>query len=504
MFQNIFSSPRRISMGLSVLRFLKMVLGLVVLYLSILYFGTSMERDAWVIAIGTYSVIIQSVYSPINDTFRTRFIYLKSSLGEKSVIESVNSLISIFWISFLVIGVCIFICRHPLTRIIAPGFNDTGSLFLISLMLWLLPYFVFQQMVNITQALLNTYESYFYPDIISLLASIINILFIVLFAQSIGIYALVIATSINYGLLILVLCCLLHRKVPDFSIFPHLGLKKAVPFLTFSLPVYLAMFTVQMYAMVERATCSKFGEGAVSLYDYAHQIMNLPNVVFSSIVPIVLTPLLSKYHIDGMGQAFSSEYRKFMRMLLVFTIIVGEVMIVNRCDISILFFNKNNVDFENLEIALGITIFFVIVNLICGQALIAQSRIKQYVTGIVLGNVLSILACLSLNSLFPLYAIAICYIIGQIVSMVILLHFLQIEEKGKSLSDIGFLLLIFIGTCCLALFASSQVHQEGGKMAAIINILTFSTCEILLIGGLYFTFFKEERKTLLNFIHSKH
>jgi peptidoglycan biosynthesis protein MviN/MurJ (putative lipid II flippase) len=371
-------------------------------------------------------------------------------------------------------------------------------------MLWLLPYFVFQQMVNITQALLNTYESYFYPDIISLLASIINILFIVLFAQSIGIYALVIATSINYGLLILVLCCLLHRKVPDFSIFPHLGLKKAVPFLTFSLPVYLAMFTVQMYAMVERATCSKFGEGAVSLYDYAHQIMNLPNVVFSSIVPIVLTPLLSKYHIDGMGQAFSSEYRKFMRMLLVFTIIVGEVMIVNRCDISILFFNKNNVDFENLEIALGITIFFVIVNLICGQALIAQSRIKQYVTGIVLGNVLSILACLSLNSLFPLYAIAICYIIGQIVSMVILLHFLQIEEKGKSLSDIGFLLLIFIGTCCLALFVSSQVHQEGGKMAAIINILTFSTCEILLIGGLYFTFFKEERKTLLNFIHSKH
>lgn len=503
MFQNIFSSPRRISIGLGVLRFLKMMLGIVVLYLSILYFGTSMQRDAWVIAIGAYGILLQSIYSPVNDTFRTRFIYLRQEKGEADVIQAVNSLVSVFWGSFVILFLLIFLLQKPIVTILAPGFSESALLFLAVLILWLFPYFVFQQMVNITQALLNTYESYFYPDLISLLASIINIIFIILFSNSIGIYSLVIATTINFGLLLIVLCSLLHSKVPSFSLFPHSNFKKSLPFFTFSLPVYLSMFSIQMYALVEKAACSKLGEGSVSLYDYAKQIMNLPYIVFSSIVPIVLTPLLSKYCVEKKNQEYSDDFRKFLRMIFAFTIIISNMMIVNRKDISFLFFNRFDADFELVEIILGIAIIFLIINLMCTQALIAENRIARYVIGITIGNIVSIVACLLLEGNVSLYHIALCNISGQVISASILICFLELKDKEKMLTDIYLLIIIFIGTCCFSLLFHRFINFENGKFGALLNITLSSLVEVSLIGILYFSFFKDERVLLQRLIHHK-
>ena len=134
---NLLSTPRRISIALGFSRFLKMLLGLVVLYLSIKYFGTTFERDSWVLSIGLWGLMICFLYSPINDTFRTKFIFLRDQNGEESAMKSVNSLMNLFNLSYLLVAFLIFIFSDGIISLLAPGFDDGMRDFLSIMILFL-------------------------------------------------------------------------------------------------------------------------------------------------------------------------------------------------------------------------------------------------------------------------------------------------------------------------------------------------------------------------------
>ncbi|HOI27011.1 MAG TPA: lipid II flippase MurJ [Paludibacteraceae bacterium] len=499
---NFLSSPRRISFALSILRFAKMFLGVVVLFLSVKYFGTSYERDSWVIAIAFWGMVVQTIYTPLNDTFRTRFIFLKSKLGEVDAIKTVNSLLSFFWITFLFIGIFLFIARSGISELISPGFKIEEQNFLITMILFLIPYFIFQQLTNVLIALLNTYDSYFYPELISLTASIINILAIVVLSSSIGIYSLVLATTINGLIMVATLSVLLKKKMPKFSLITFHGISKAKLFISFSLPIYLATFSSQAYQMVEKALCTNFGTGSVSLFDYARQIMNLPWIVFSSIIPIVLTPILSKCFINDDEKTFSKELRQFTRMLMFFSIIISVIMIVNCEQLSYIFFKKADFEFMKILTFLGITINFIILGLICGQSLIAENRIKQYVLGVVSGNLISILLCFTLANLFPLFSISIFYLIGQILTTILLVNSLQVFDKKSFILDIVYLTFIFVGVICIIytiehLFLA-QILPTDNIFYSITDIIICGLLSILLILSAIFLFNMEEKNSIIN------
>lgn len=501
---NFFSSPRRISMALSILRFTKMFLGVIVLLLSVKYFGTSYERDSWVISIAFFGMIIQGAYAPINDTFRTRFIYLKSKLGEADAIKSTNSLLSFFWITFFVISIVLFLMKDNIIETITPGFGSNEQRFLTIMIFSLIPYFIFQQLTNILTALLNTYESYFYPELISLTASLINILAIILLSSSLGIYSLVLATSINGFILTTALTILLKKKSLGFSLFSFHDISKAKQFISFSLPIYLAAFSTQIYQMTEKATCTKFGTGSVSLFDYARQIMNLPWVVFSAIIPLVLTPLLSKCFIDKDEKTFSIELRRFTRMLMFFSILIAVIMIANNEQFSFLFFNERDQEFENILVFLGITINFIILGLICGQSLIAENRIKHYVIGVVAGNLISMILCFTFGDSFPLFSVSIFYLIGQVLTTILLIIFLKIFDKRSFILDVYHLFLTFIGITCIThithYFLLSPLIPKNSVISSVSDIILCSILSILLILSAVFLFNMEEKNIILRFI----
>ena len=127
---NFLSTPRRISLALGVSRFLKMLLGLVVLYLSVKYFGTTFHRDSWVLSISFWGIIICFLYTPINDIFRTKFIYLREQEGEVNAMKSVNSLMFFFNLSYIFVALIVFICIGPIVSFLAPGFDDEMKDFL--------------------------------------------------------------------------------------------------------------------------------------------------------------------------------------------------------------------------------------------------------------------------------------------------------------------------------------------------------------------------------------
>lgn len=503
---NLFSTPRMISLALAFFRFVKMFLGLVVLYLSVKYFGTSFERDTWVLSIALYGVIVCFLYNPINETFRTKYIFLKEENGEEHAMKSVNSLMNFFNITYLIIALLLFVAVGPITGVMAPGF-DMPQREALSLMIFsLIPYFIFQQQGNILVALLNTYDSYFYPELVSLLASLINILSIIFLSDKIGIYALVVATTLNGLILVSVLSHMLRKRVASFRLFSLENLKLSKSFVIFSLPMYLSAFFVQMYLFVEKSMCTHFGEGAVSVYDYARQITNLPHIVFSSIVPIVMTPLLSKSFIAGNEDNFSDEMRRFMRLLLYFTLFIVVLFFVNGTQISYLLFSEQNDNFIHILSYLGLAVFCLVFSMISGQSLIARGCVTSYVVAMIVGNVVSIGLCFIFSRRVPLEYLSMFYLIGQMIASVILLFRVQLIRKNMLLKDLFFILVTALLSFVVVYFAQKLFVGtpllSNDKLYASLDLGICSVLLFFVILSSLMLFGGEERNMIINFITS--
>ncbi len=504
---NFLSTPRRISVALGISRFLKMFMGLVVLYLSVKYFGTTFQRDSWVLSVGLYGIILVFLYSPINETFRTKYIFLKEKGDEKSAMKSVNSLMNLFSLSFLFVAISLFLFKDYITHILAPGFDSSQCGFLSWMILSLIPYFILQQQGNILVALLNTYDSYFYPEFVSLLSSVINILFIVFLSDTLGIYSLVVATTLNGLILVSFLTFMLRRKVKFFRLISFESLSFSKPFVAFSVPMYLSTFCNQMYILVEKSSCTRFGEGAVSVFDYARQITSLPHVVFSSIIPIVMTPLLSRYFINGDENSFSDELRRFIRLLFYFTIIVAVLMQTNGEQISYLLFSEKNVQFVSIIAYLGISIVLLVFVMICGQAMIARERVIDYAVSVAIGNVVSIGLCLGLVRYCSLEYIALFYLVGQSISALILFYRMQIKRKWLMLRDVLSMVVFFIVSCGLLMVLQMMLRDtilcSQDRLYALFDLMICGVAVFFIFLCFLLLFGQEDRKALYNLFLGK-
>ena len=359
-----------------------------------------------------------------------------------------------------------------------------------------------QQHGNILIALLNTYESYFYPEVVFLTSSVVNVLAIVFLSDVVGIYSLVLATTLNGILMVLFLTCMLRKKVRYFHPFSIVGLKAAKPFVMFSLPMYLSTFLAQLYFFVEKSLCTRFGEGAVSVFDYARQIANMPYVVFSSIVPIVMTPLLSTAFINGDEDSFSKEMRRLAHLFLYLTSFF--VILMNVCSeqVSYFLFSYNQDSFVKVLGYLCGGILFMTITLICGQALIARNRVIDYVVSVIVGNLLSISLCfIFVNVSVHLEYIAVSFLVGQVISSSIALYKLKIKEKHMLFRNILLLFVSFAIT--FGLLRSFQNLMDGtmllsvdSKMYVVLDILVCAILVFFILLCMLLAFDAEERKTV--------
>src|SRR5690606_32795496 len=80
---------------LFILRFVKLAFSVVGLSLAAKYFGVSMDRDMWLIALNCVVVVNLAVWGPINETFRAKFVLLRGEHGEEWVLTRTRALLAI-------------------------------------------------------------------------------------------------------------------------------------------------------------------------------------------------------------------------------------------------------------------------------------------------------------------------------------------------------------------------------------------------------------------------
>lgn len=383
-FKSLTSSNRGITIGLGFVKIVKVLISVVTIILSAKYFGTSVERDAWILGVTVIAVIVQLFFGPINETFRAKYIHIREEKSVEEADEMTLHLISGFTIICTIISLIIFIFPGIITESFAPGFSGAQKEVLVTMVKILVPSLLIIQITNIWSSMLNAYNSFYLPELFAFVSVILNVILLIALSPYIGIYSLVLSSYISSILLIIVIYRELNLKFKyKFRfIFPRFEIVK--PFLIFSLPLYVNYLFSQADTVIEKALISTMAQGSISVVDYAKRFSDLSLTMIISVITTVLTPVLAYLCAKNAGKDIIVETQKYFRMMALIVIPLCVVFVVVPKEIITVLLLRGTFSVDNVETTsnllrfYGLGIFFSTIFVIYSQLLIAQKRVGIY------------------------------------------------------------------------------------------------------------------------------
>jgi len=225
----------------------------------------------------------------------------------KSAKDYINSTFTYYILFILVLTGFLIIFADDLVKILAPGFmNKDIYEETVNLIRYVLPYLILVSIVSFFMALLNTKDRFFLP---ALTPAFLNLSFIIsafIFANSLGIYALVLGALLGGAIQVLVLIPLFYRE--GFRVYPtlkiHPALKKTLKKL---LPAFASFGVNQFSFIIDTIIASFLIGGAISYLYYANRIFQLPIGVFAIGLGNALLVSLSKHYSNKDLKSFSKD-----------------------------------------------------------------------------------------------------------------------------------------------------------------------------------------------------
>lgn len=482
---------------LFILRVIRLSISLVTLPLTAFFFGIGFERDAWILSLTLITTIGLSLWGPLDETFRTKFIFLKETEGDNKALSRTASLVAFSVIvSIIVIGL-IIIFIQPITDMLDFSGSSVKRSLMSNLIVFLLPTILINQIISIGTSVLNSYEIFYIPELIGTVTSFINLILIFLLTPLIGIYSLLISQYISIFLLLFAI--IFHLKKLSFFVFkiPKIYWKDVRIFLIFSIPFYLPYIAGQINLFIEKWIASSIGEGKVSLLDYSRQFSVILQIVVSSVLTTVMVPLLAKNFAKNEFSKFSKIIKENIQIIFVILCLTLPIFIGSSDTFTNFFFKNGKLSSFNLdEISkliryYGISFIAITLYVFFGLILITSNKSKIYA----LFGVLAQIVVLSLNIVFiknlGVYIFPISLGVGHFIVAIIFTFILKINNKKECLLEIVKYIVLISLLSCILYFSNQIKFSNNITMQLIYNVF------VLLIS-FSILFFIIEIKTIDN------
>lgn len=423
---------------LFVLRMLRMSLSMVTLLFSAKYFGVSMERDVWILVTAFLTTICQAVWGPINETFRTKFVFIREQEGSEMAVAKTSSLLAFVVAITLVLSIAIFLFVDPLRSWLMTNSTTQSSRLFISLILIMLPTFLMNELISIGISVLNAYEVYYVPELVGAVTTPLNLLFIIVLAPVIGIYSLAVS---QYAALLIMISVIAWKfrglRVFHSQSFALIKWAHVRDFLLFALPFFFPYFVGQCNFLADKWLAGWLGEGNISSLDYARQFSMVLQGVLSSLLTTMMVPLLAKSFCADSKDGFLKIFED--NVTVCFTILSLAVPLLTGASQSLceFFFLRGKVsadalqDITQLTCMFGFSFIGVMVYLLSGYALLASNQGKRYA----FCGLLTQIIVLGLNFLFirtfGLYIFPFSHGLTHLLSGVLMFCYLPVEGKRQ-------------------------------------------------------------------------
>jgi len=440
------------------------------LSLAAKYFGVSLERDMWLIALNCIVVVNLAIWGPINETFRAKFVILREEQGEVQVLARARSLLTVTMIISLFLVGCIVAFPYPIARLLAPAY-DTEQISALVLMLAIVaPSLLFDQFSQLGISILNAYDSFFVPEISNCIAALVNIASMVLLAPYIGIYALAVSYYIGLILMLsLIVSQIRLRKIPVFFKFHRVNLADFKPFFLYALPFFIPYFFIQVNFLVEKSLGNILGEGVVSILDYSRKFVDIPINVLTSVLLTMLVPVLSGHFAKRDTVGFLRDFRQVYQ----FGLLIVTALIAFFCSsavelIGLILYHKGQISHSAITQIGTLSTYYAwsalvsFFYIIFGLALLATNKGKIYAFFGVIAQLIMIALNFIYYKTFGAYTFPLSFIVAHSFSAIALFMCFPYNRRmlfAITLKYVVYLVLVVIGVYLLDALIADHLNE---------------------------------------------
>ncbi|HEY3309436.1 MAG TPA: lipid II flippase MurJ [Desulfuromonadaceae bacterium] len=468
------------------IRLIRAIISIFALTVTARYFGVSQERDFWVLGTAAATIMMQLLFGPINEVFRTQSVHIRSELGDAVLARTNASLSSFFlWVSILII-VTIELFPGLVSHMIASGLVGPERERFEFFVRLIIPSLVLNQLVNGWISILNVYNVFYIPELYAIFSGLANILFIFLLTKVLGIGSLIVAMYATTIGLLFVLAREIWKLQSGRLIDPFPSFLLCKTMIACALPFYLPYFTGQLVALVEKKVSVGLGVGNASLFDYAQKFVQVPQGVIMGIIATVLAPALAAQFAQNQSHRMREDTCEYLRMIFLGLIPITILFTVSSDDLVMLFFSNKVSAVDRFLMAkviriLAVGLFGVVLYSTAGQALVAQKKGKVYAFVAVLVQIIIVFLNLVWGGICGLNFLAFSWAATHVV-----LGFALLLLAGVTLSDIWRKfkapMLILVGS----LLAAECSHTLLITKSVALNIIIAETFGIACaVTGLY-------------------
>ena len=483
-------NKNKIAIYLFILRILRTFLNILILSLSAIFFGISIERDIWIIASTFILTINLAIWGPINETFRTKFIFLRELDGENKTLQKTGSLLVFITIITLLISVIIITYCDYITRLVVPSYQEKNIYLFTKILILLTPSFLITELTNIFSGLLNAYNHFYIPELLGLISGIVNFICIAILANKFGIYSLVIAQYISLFILLIFISKYLSKvNITTTKLFNHTFRWKDIrPFIIFSMPFFFPYFIGQYNAILEKSISNNIGDGVVSMIDYSKKFTDTLQAVLTSVLASVMVPNLATLFSKKNITEFQESLNEYLKIIFIILSITTPILITSSLPLNKILFLHGEMTIQTVkEMAIltrYYTLSFIVIALYLffGLALLSQNQGKKYAIWGVIAQIIIILINISQYKTLGKYTFAISLFISHSIASLFMFISLQLENK-KHLLYILSKYIILITTLTITVSIGNIYTSSLNPIIQLVINIFILTISLMVFGN---------------------
>lgn len=273
-----------------VISLLSKIIGFLKSTIEASYFGANFYTDAYNMANGFVGNLLFLFTTAIAVAFVPLYIQRKKHGDQK---KFASSAITFFTCLAIGITVLLVVIAPYIVRIIAPSFSASQQAITTQYFRVLVIGLVFSLISNLYTNLLNAEKVYGYSAVGSVINSIVLIVIIIVFANVMGVWALVISIPLSYFLQFVILY--LRGKKYATITFSYGFKDDNIKLLALqAAPILLSQATVEINQVIDRTLLASVGEGIVTAVSYSIVLYQFATTLIGAPLSTVMFTELSE------------------------------------------------------------------------------------------------------------------------------------------------------------------------------------------------------------------
>lgn len=424
-------------------------------------FGATSITDAYYLAIMIPNAFFLLVQNGLMMAFIPLLTQTLIKESEDRAWQMSSILINKILIAISSISLVIAAFADPIVSVLAPTLSLEMHMLTVRMLRILMSVSILGGLVALLSGILNVYRAYKIPRLFGLVLNGTMVIVIVLLADLIFTYTLVIATICAY-LVQITICIFSLRKVQKYQFRIRSKDPLFTKVLQLSGPVVLTLIFQQIIVFVDRAVAVRLGIGNVAALNFATKLVLVGVPLISGAISTIMLPEMSR----SVASNDLQHMKKFASTVLRYTIFIAfpiaTLMFVLRQPIIFLVLQRG----AFTEIASSLTAdamkFYTITLLglslreLTVRCFYALNNTHAPMLSGLLRMIVNLILIFILAPILGIGGIALASAIAVVLDVLVMLKILS--RRWKISLDINFLLKLFLATGIVFVISSLSFH----------------------------------------------